>query len=339
MRQALTIGVYNPKYICQASPSCGDDVFAKGLESEGYEVFRFDYRQPSSDINQELLRVGAGLSQTDTEIVWIGKAERITAETICKLKQMLPNAIFVKWAADMRDEPPAFDIRHCSQVDWFFGTFGGDYLKKFLLPNMKGVGSIFTFVDSQFYAPMEVDPDYVSDILWTGRKSTGDNPLRNETIEFINKKMLEQTVMFSQSQTLKINMFGHDGKTWIQDDYVKYINGARVGVSVNSYKRRLYTSDRLSNFMSCGTFLLSERIDGFENFLFEGTHLDYFDTPEEMYEKAQYYLTDSVKRNKIAAMGRDRIVNYYSSQKLVHYLLNLMKYGDKCRSWEEVYMN
>ena len=55
-RQALTIGVYNPALINQASPYCGDQVFAKGLEQNGFDVYRLDYRA-YPDANIELKRL------------------------------------------------------------------------------------------------------------------------------------------------------------------------------------------------------------------------------------------------------------------------------------------
>ena len=65
----------------------------------------------------------------------IGKAERILPTSLNVLRQVFPDAVFVKWAADVRDEPTAHDMGHMQYVDWFFGTFGGSYLKKHLLPS------------------------------------------------------------------------------------------------------------------------------------------------------------------------------------------------------------
>ena len=36
-------------------------------------------------------------------------------------------------------------------MDFFFGTFGGDYLKRYLVEGMKAVGSIITFTDSDLF--------------------------------------------------------------------------------------------------------------------------------------------------------------------------------------------
>lgn len=38
MKKAITVGVYDPRLIYQASPYCGDNVFAKGLEANEYKV-------------------------------------------------------------------------------------------------------------------------------------------------------------------------------------------------------------------------------------------------------------------------------------------------------------
>ncbi len=36
MNKAITVGVYDPRLIYQASPYCGDNVFAKGLGINKY---------------------------------------------------------------------------------------------------------------------------------------------------------------------------------------------------------------------------------------------------------------------------------------------------------------
>lgn len=56
MKKALCVGDYNPELIYQASSYCGDQIFAKGLEKNGYSVFRLNYRA-LTDPNQKLLEM------------------------------------------------------------------------------------------------------------------------------------------------------------------------------------------------------------------------------------------------------------------------------------------
>src|SRR3972149_2976305 len=299
IKYALCIGVFDPKLIMQASPYCADQIFAKGLEANGYEVYRLDYRA-FPDANTELKRLVDHwlISGRIPEIIWLGKCEKIAPEAIHFLKKSFPNAIIVKWAADVRNEPSAHDTKLLKAgVDWFFGTFGGEYLKKHLFPGMTGVGSIFTFTDSTFYTPQEVDITYQSDILWTGRRGFGDNHLRNQIIESLFAITLSQVAEVKLDSTLKIRMFGHDGKKWLGNpEYVRYINGAKIGIGSNSFNRAKYSSDRLGNYMSCGTFYLTQYIEGIEEIFERGVDLDWFETVEEMHEKIKFYLANEILR-------------------------------------------
>ncbi len=85
MKKSLNIGVFNPSLIMQASPYCGDNVFAKGLELNGYEVIRFDYRAVVSP-NEELISLAQTLKASPPSIVWMGKCERIASETVKQLR-------------------------------------------------------------------------------------------------------------------------------------------------------------------------------------------------------------------------------------------------------------
>ena len=340
-KYALTIGVYNPALIHQASPYCGDEIFAKGLEANGYEVYRFDYRA-FPDANGSLKKIVEDriLTSQSFDIIWLGKCERLLPGTILTLRKSFPSATIVKWAADVREEPSSHDTELLKAgVDWFFGTFGGEYLKKHLLDGMTGVGSIFTFTDSSYYLPQEVDETYQSDVLWTGRRGFGDNKMRNEIIDSMLKILLRQISEAKNDTQLNIKMFGHDGKTWLGDpEYVKYLNGAKIGIGSNSFNRRLYSSDRLGNYIACGTFYLPQYIEGLE-FLFErGVDLDWFYTTEEMYEKIQYYLSHPQERDAIAQKSRQKVLRFFDYRPLVKTLLDIIETHENTHPWQDVYL-
>lgn len=336
MKKSLNIGVFDPKLIHQASPYCGDNVFARGLELNGYDVTRFDYRATSTP-DKDLINLANTLSNIN--IVWLGKCERIAPETIDILRSIFPEAIFVKWAADVRDNPTPHDLAHNSKVDWFFGTFGGEYLKKHLMPNMTGVATIITFTDSSYYTAEEVDEQYQSDILWTGRRGFGDNYLRNEVINTLQNVIVKQRAEAKTDEHLDIKMFGHEGRSWVgHPDYVKFINGAKIGIGSNSFNRRKYTSDRLGNYMACGTFYLTQYIEGMEEAFDRGVHLDWFENIDEMAEKIKYYLENPVERYKIAQAGRQRILQYFDAKPLTLNLLKIIETKKKQHGWDEIYL-
>jgi len=329
MIKTLNIGVFDPKNIHQASPYPGDNVFAKGLEKVGCWVNRFDYRSMTTP-NSDLLSAAENFQP---DIFWFGKAERIEENTICLLKKKFPKATFVKWAADVRHEPTAHDMAHNRHMDWFFGTFGGEYLKKHLTPNMKGVCSILTFTDSDFYKKINGGPEFQSDILWTGRQSIGDNLARNQIIAYID--FLEKT-----SKRYKARVFGIQGKLWLgYPNYLYYISGTKIGIGSNSFERRKYSSDRLGNYMACGTFYLTEYVEGIEQCFRQGEHLDWFTTIDELKEKLEYYLENDEERERIAKAGQKFVLDHFDTGPLVQNLLTVIQTGKKNYYWDDFYTN
>jgi hypothetical protein len=324
MKKALCVGVYDPALIYTASPYCGDNVFAKGLELNWYDVTRFDYRAtPTPD--KDLLKIA---SEIKPDLFWFGKAERISPDTIKILKSWFPKAIFTKWAADVRDEPTTHDIGHNLYMDWFFGTFGGDYLLKHLLPTMKGVASIITFTDSDFYKQIETSDEWRSDVLWTGRKGFGDNNLRNEIIDYL----------YNESTSKNIKIFGFD--KWLGNpEYLYAINGTKIGIGSNSFNRVKYSSDRLGNYMACGTFYLTQYFEGIEEVFERGVNIDWFKNLEEMRDKINYYLENDDLRREVARKGQKFILKHFDCKPLVSNILNIIETGKSNYNWDDVYTN
>ncbi len=329
MKKALTVGVYDPKLIYTASPYPGDNVFAKGLEQNGYEVIRFDYRATLNP-NDVLLDVA---NEIKPDLFWFGKAERIDPETIGILKSRFPDATFAKWAADVRAEPTAHDLGHNQYVDYFFGTFGGEYLKKHLLPSMRGVASIITFTDSDFYRKIEdiekygVDKEYLSDVLWTGRRGFGDNLVRNEVIDFLEK--------FDECNVKIAGL-----KDWLDyPDYLYFINGTKIGVGSNSFNRSKYSSDRLGNYMACGAFYLPQYFEGIEKVFTRKVNIDWFHGVQELKRKIRYYLANEDSRKEIARKGQEFILKYFDCQPLVENLLNIIETGKSRYLFDDVFLN
>jgi len=205
---------------------------------------------------------------------------------------------------------------------------------------MTGVGSIFTFTDSTYYLPQEVEEKYQSDVLWTGRKGFGDNQMRNQIIDELSAILLKQAGEAKSLSKLNIKIFGHDGKAWLGDpDYVRYINGAKIGIGSNSFNRRLYSSDRLGNYMACGTFYLAQYIEGIEEVFEKGVDMDWFSTLEEMRVLIDFYLENPLVRDQIAQSGRRKILKFFDTKPLTLSLLNIISARKKFHPWEEIYLN
>jgi len=318
MPKALCVGVYNPKNICQASPMCGDQVFAKGLEKNGYEVTRFDYRATQKP-NEDLITITKNIKY---DLFWFGKAERITFETLVQLRKEFPNAIFCKWGADVRDEPPKFDIEQAKLMDFFFGTYGGEYLKKYK-SDTNTVASIVTFTDSDFYKKSRYKKEWSSNVLWTGRRGFGDNNIRNKVIDYLLQR--KDTKVYGLNEWL------------YYPEYLYAIENTKIGIGVNSFNRPKYSSDRLGSFITLGTFYLCHYFEGIEEIFERGTTLDWFMSVDELNEKIKFYLSHDSLRQEIAKNSQNFILKYFDYKPLVQNLLEIINTGKSNFSWTEIY--
>lgn len=322
--KTINIGVFNPALIYSASPYCGDNIFAKGLELLDNEVNRFDYRATKNP-NPDLLEFA---DRIKPDLFLFGKCESIYPETIRALKHNFPNAIFCKWAADMRAEPTEFDLAHLKYMDLFAATYAGEHLKKHkaVMPKDSVAMSIMTFTDSDFYKSYSVPEKYKSDVLWTGRLSVGDNEMRNEIIE----RLVEL------KKDLNMQIYGLSN--WLgSPDYQQAICGAKIGIGSNSFNRRKYSSDRLGNYMACGTFYLTQYIEGIEECFTKGENLEWFHNVDEMEEQILYYLDNEKERISIAKKGQEFILKHFDAEPLVSNILNTLKTKKSQNSWDEIY--
>lgn len=324
--KTVNVGVFDPSLICTASPYCGDNVFARGLELLEHDVNRFDYRATSNS-NQDLLKFA---DEIKPDLFWFGKCERIYPETIRALKFKCPNSIFIKWATDVRDKPTDFDLSHLEYMDLFTATYAGDYLKKHkeVMSKDSIAMSMMTFTDSNFYKQISYPDKYKVDVVWTGRSGFGDNFLRNQIIQRLTE----------MENDYNISMYGIKPNSWIgYPEYLHAICGAKIGIGTNSFNRRKYSSDRLGNYMACGTFYLTQYIEGLEECFTRGINLDWFNDLEEMEDKIEYYLSHDTERKEIAKDGQKFILDHFDAKPLVENILYTLNNKKSQYKWDEIY--
>jgi hypothetical protein len=298
---------------------CGDQVFAKGLEANGYKVTRHDYRTTS---NSDLLHVADELKP---DLVWFGKCESVDLSIISSIRERLKSAIFVKWAADVRSEPSQNDLLQNKYMDFFFGTFGGDYLKRYLVEGMKAVGSIITFTDSDLFYKDEQMDDWKSDVLFTGRT--------NMLAEINRATYLNHLYV----NNIDVRWYGQSN--WIQFPEYRYaISNAKIGLGLGHFIKPLYSSDRLGNYLSCGTFYLSQKFPGIEK-VFSQKEIDWFEDPVECLEKIRKYLINDGLRREMSMKAQKKVLQYFDYKPLTKNLLNIIKTGKSDYEFDDVFTN
>jgi hypothetical protein len=95
-------------------------------------------------------------------------------------------------------------------------------------------------------------------------------------------------------------------RTLTDEEYVKAIKAARIGLCCVSELNYNQTAARSYEIPASGTFLLAMRTPQHQESYEEGKEAEFFSTPEECVEKARYFLEHPEERSAIAKAGHTR---------------------------------
>ncbi|MCK4359394.1 MAG: glycosyltransferase [Candidatus Cloacimonetes bacterium] len=87
----------------------------------------------------------------------------------------------------------------------------------------------------------------------------------------------------------------------------------------------LQMSDRIYKILGCGTFCLTQSIQGLEQLFQDGKHLVVFNGYEDLCEKIEYYLEHEDKREEIALEGQKEVLKKHTINIRVNQYLKAIK--------------
>lgn len=91
-------------------------------------------------------------------------------------------------------------------------------------------------------------------------------------------------------------------------DYTKALIATKVNLGINSTQNRNFCSGRTFEIAAVGGFLLAQRTIEHQTLFEEGKEAEFFDSAEELSNKARYYLKHDRERREIAEAGYKRCV-------------------------------
>ncbi len=311
----------------------------KGYIRLGHDVHRFDYggafwkvapvksklmgrRYCKGRVDELLVKQ---LKNYQPDIIHISFANFLDAETISLMREAAPNAFFYGFDRDAWPELHSGRVEIGAKLDLILATNEGKWLDIY---RQTGVRCAFL--------PNPCDPDYEyrydvadkwrSNILFTGKtkkiRKYPTDPLRYQIIN----RLAERTDCTFHG------CLGHPKIGGI--DYLHAISGARVALSINAVNDvRLCHSNRLTHYLACGAFVLAKRVPDSDLLFKDGEHLRYFDSIDEFFELADWYLAHDDERTRIANRGMERAHTEFNGTKIAQYTLDIIENGSYEAPW------
>ncbi len=311
----------------------------KGFMRLGHDVYAFDYggafwnvapvmskiisrKWCKSKVDEVLVRQ---LKSYNPDIVYISFANFIDVDTIALIRQAVPNAFLFGFDGDPYPELQTNRVPVGSKLDLMFATNNGKWLDEY---RKAGVRAAFmpNPCDPDIEFRYDVDDKWKTDILFTGQlKQHRKYPTDPTRHQLVSKLAGMKNCTF----------YGCLGRPKIGGINYQYaISGAKMAVNVNvASDVSLYHSDRLTHYLACGTLALAKRVPDSDLMFKDGVHIKYFDTADEFFELADWYLKHESERQKIADAGMARVHSEFNGTKIAQYMLETIEKGSYKAPW------
>jgi spore maturation protein CgeB len=262
------------------------------------------------------------------DIVLVLSMKYLTAETVSAARDAAPGAVFVG-----RDEDPFPDrnparIAIARQTDIITTTSGGRFLKVYKDAGVPCCAFMPNMCDPDIQYRYNVDDRWSTDIVFTGKVEHTRLDRNDERYNLVHRL----------SRMPNSRVYGAFGTPRVEGvDYFYAICGSKIGLAINiANDVRLYHSDRFINYLSCGTFVLAKKVPDSDLLFEDCVHTRYFDSADEFFELAQWYLHHDQEREKIAGAGRKRAHTEFNCEKIVQYVLDLIGTGTYDAPWADI---
>jgi hypothetical protein len=260
------------------------------------------------------------------DIIQIGFANFLDVETVAAVRRAAPDAILIGSDGDPWPELHPGRVAVASKLDLLLATYEGRWLDVY-----KSTGVRCAFMpnpcDPDLDHRYEVEDKWKSDILFTGKtrqshKRYPTDPTRHQIISRL-------------AQMDNCALYGCMGRPKIGGtNYMYAISGARIALSISiAGDVRFYHSDRFTHYLAGGTFVLAKRVPDSDLLFMDGVHVRYFDTADEFFELADWYLKHEDERLRIADSGMARAHAEFSGLQIARYTLDLIEKGSYDAPW------
>lgn len=331
----------------------GDIIFSKGLRLNGCGVTEYDYlalmrKAGRAASNARLFELLPG-----NDLVFIGKGQYLEPGIVRQIKaKKVPVAL---WYGDIRIPIEPWLKEMLGSIDYFFMSSGGGLLREY-----KQLGN--PRLAAYYFNPS--DPDLA--IKYAGLNPSGHYPVimsgspygfadyeRLQTVRYLRKRhdvrfyggieeLVWKTNPFSRAfyKAMKVLHITKSSE-WVRGEkYIAAIKSADIGIGVSAFQHTdMYTSDRLSHYLTFGAFYLPWKFPLIEKLFEYGKELVWFEGTGDLDKKIAYYLDNPDERLNIASTGQRKILDSYNTANITAMMLDIINTGKSDRfPWVEIYV-
>ncbi|UCG48051.1 MAG: glycosyltransferase [Phycisphaerales bacterium] len=317
-------------------------MWVKGLIRLGHDVQRFSYRNIMMQFNPFSSRrfapgfvkrradriLAEQIKRYHPDILLILNMKYLDAQTLRMVRAVAPDAVFVGRDEDPFPEQNPTRIAIARETDIVVSTSAGRFLRAYKDAGVKCCAFMPNACDPDIQMRYTVGPKWDADIIFTGKAEHTRLERNNERYEIVRRLALLPNT----------RLYGCFGSPKVEGiELFHAISGAKTGLSINiANDVSLYHSDRLITYLSCGTLTLARRVPDSDILFQDKAHLRYFDSGEEFFELARWYLEHPQQREEIAQAGMARAHKEFNCVRIARDLLELIDKGAYSAPWAHV---
>jgi spore maturation protein CgeB len=317
---------------------------AKGFIRLGHDVRQFSYLEAILGLSPLKNRVVAGLfakNKVDSlltgaiknykpDIIFLTFVRMLDAETVDRMRQAAPGAVFIGLDVDLWPELHPGRIDVAKTLDILMATNDGLFLQTYRNAGVPKCFFLPNCCDPDIDRRYDVEDKWKKDILWTGLIEHDSKRYPGEDLRY------ELVSRLAKMPNCEVH--GCFGKPKIGAmNYLYAISGAKIGLSINGDNNiPLYHSNRLTHYLACGTLAIAKKVPDSDLLFKNGLHLRYFDTADEFFELADWFLKHDAERKKIADAGMNWVHEQFNGVKIAGYILDVIEKGTYNAPWTKL---
>lgn len=274
-------------------------------------IHRFFWKIFASRINKEFINK---ILEYKPDLVLVFKGWFYHSKTIKKIKETSPNLKLFCYNPDN----PFNTWHHGASNDWIrksikyydvYFIWGEFLIDKLYKVGAKRVEYLPFFYDPEIHYPIEV-------------KDNKEREYYGSDVAFIGTYDEEREWWLNQIKNYNFKIWGNDwwkankelqkkwkSKTAYSEEFAKICNSSKI--VLNIIRKQNIPSHNMRTFEApaCKAFVLSTRTEEAKKFFEEDKEAVYFESPEELKEKIDFYLKNDKLREKIREAGYQRLIN------------------------------